>query len=550
MNATVPDTDATTPIDVLIIGAGPTGMTLAIDLARRGLHIRVIDKAAHPFDGSRAKGIQPRSLEVLDDLGALDDVLAGGSLYPLHGIHLGPLTIPWRMLPQRQPSAAVPYPNTWLIPQARTDRALHAQLQHLGRDVEYSKQLVELTQSRDWVAAAVASDDAAEEITARYAVGADGGSSVVRKQLGVQFVGSTDEQDRMIIVDAAATGLSGNRWHAWPGRGGRFIAACPLPHSELFQWMIRLAPDEEPVLDEVALTERIRSHTRNRRITLRDIAWKSVFRPNIRMVERYRCGRVFLAGDAAHVHTPVGAQGMNTGMQDAYNLGWKLAQVLAGADDRLLDSYEAERLPIAAAVLGLSTRKYEAISKLDPSSIRRGKDEQQLKLTYRGGPLAPADGDRTKTLRVGDRAPDAHMVGPNGRRVRLFDSYRGPHFTAIAYGARAADDLDRLTWPSTGAKLKRIVVDTDTDATRPGCTFTDSERIFRQIYGLTGDTLLLIRPDGYIGHIATQNRLAATHTAAHALTPSETCTGAPANGGAPAPIKGPTNEPHTQCHND
>ncbi|MFI5621582.1 FAD-dependent oxidoreductase [Streptomyces sp. NPDC051567] len=503
-------------LDVLVVGAGPAGTALAVDLARRGLDVRIIDKAPHAFDGSRAKGVQPRTLELLHDLGALDDVLAGGGVYPPLGIHLGPLTAPWRMYRVRRATPDVPYPNTWLIPQYRTDRALHARLGRLGRTVEFGRQLVGFTQGPDSVTATVTDDGGkeAERITARYLVGADGGSSAVRKQLGIGFVGSTDEQDRMIIVDARTTGLSRDRWHVWPGPGGRFVGACPLPDSDLFQWMVRLAPGEEASLDEQQLNERIRSHTRDRRLKLSGIRWKSVFRPNIRLAERYRSGRVMIVGDAAHVHTPAGAQGLNTGVQDAYNLGWKLGQVLAGADDRLLDSYEAERLPIAASVLGLSTAKYEALSAYSTSAIRRGGDESQLGLSYHGGPLAPGHGDRTKTLRVGDRAPDAELPHPGadaaGRvPARLFDLCRGPHFTAVAYGTRAAQALDRLDWAPSGARLKRITV----DATDAGI------QTFRRAYGPTGDTLLLIRPDGYIGHIATDDWLNTTHAAARTMTP-------------------------------
>jgi hypothetical protein len=290
-----------------------------------------------------------------------------------------------------------------------------------------------------------------------------------------------------------------------------------LPHTDLFQWMIRLAPGEEPQVDEEQLNLRIRSRTRNKHITVSGIRWTSVFRPNIRLAASYRHGRVFLVGDAAHVHTPMGAQGLNTGVQDGYNLGWKLAQVLAGANPRLLDSYEAERLPVAAAVLDLSTEKYNDLSKLDPSSIRRSKDEQQLELTYHGGPLAPG-GDHTTTLRAGDRAPDATLYDANGRQTCLFDSYKGPHFTAIAYGPRAAHALDRLDWPPAGAQLKRIVI----DSTAAGAdeTLSDADGTFQRIYGLAEDTLLLIRPDGYIGHIAARDIPGSTQAAVQALTPS------------------------------
>jgi 2-polyprenyl-6-methoxyphenol hydroxylase-like FAD-dependent oxidoreductase len=496
------------PIDVLIVGAGPSGTVLAIDLIRRGLNVRIIDKAAHAFEGSRAKGVQPRTLEVLEDLGALDDVLAGGDTYPLMGIHIGPLTIPWRIIPKKQPTADVPFPSTWLVPQYRTDRALHARLHALGASVEFGKELVSLAANEASVTATVQTDEGLEQIEARYVAGADGGSSKVRRLLGIGFDGSTDEQDRMIIADAVVTGLSRDRWHVWPRGRGRFVAACPLPDSDLFQWMIRLAPGEEPLLNREALAKRIHKETGNSRIELDDVRWTSVFRPNVRIAARYRIGRIFLLGDAAHVHTPMGAQGLNTGIQDAYNLGWKIAQALYGADDRLLDTYEAERLPIAAGVLALSTKKYEALTTLDPSSIRRGKGVQQLAISYRGGPLAPNGGNRTKTLCVGDRAPDAELIDAVGAKSRLFHAFRGPHFTAVAYGARAGAALARLEWSKTGAGLKRVLVDADGGlALLRGTVLADRSHTFRRAYGVAGDALFLVRPDGYLGHLAVDDTL-------------------------------------------
>ncbi|WP_431236216.1 FAD-dependent monooxygenase (plasmid) [Mycolicibacterium psychrotolerans] len=509
----------TNSTDVLIVGAGPAGTALAIDLARRGVAVRLIDKATHAFDGSRAKGIQPRTLEVFDDLGALPDIINQGALYPPMGIHLGPITIPFRMMAKGRRGPDVPYPNTWLIPQYHTDRVLHARFESLGGRVEFDTELKEFTDHGSHVSAYVTTPAGAEHITARYLVGADGGASRVRKILGIEFRGTTDDADRILIVDAAVSGgLSREYWHVWPGIKGRFVGACPLPHSDTFQWMIRLSADEAAPQDLAQINARVQAHTRNKRLGLHDIAWQSVFRPNIRLAANYRRGRVLLAGDAAHVHTPAGAQGLNTGIGDAYNLGWKLGQVLAGADDQLLNTYEQERQPIAAGVLGLSTEKYEGIGKFDPSSIRRGKDEKQLALTYHGGPLAPLASDRTATLRVGDRAPDADLVTKGGRRVRLFDAYRGPHFTALAYGPHAAVLAD-LDWPTAGAQLTRVIIDTSGKRDLPDGVFTDPTGQFAEIYGLSRDTLFLIRPDGYIGHIAIHNIAGTTRVAAQAVAP-------------------------------
>jgi 2-polyprenyl-6-methoxyphenol hydroxylase-like FAD-dependent oxidoreductase len=260
----------TTDPDVLIVGAGPVGTTLAIDLVRRGVGVRIIDKAAGGFDGSRAKGIQPRTLEVFDDLGSVIDVIAGGSTFPLMGIHFGPITVPWRML--RSPHAdddGVPYAHTWLIPQFRTDSALRDRLHGLGVNVEYNCELIDVTPTADTATASITTPEGIDTINARYVVGADGGGSAVRKQTGIGFVGSTDEADRMLIVDATVDGgLGRNRWHVWP-RLGRFIGACPLPHGNQFQLMIRLEPDEKPPTNEEELTRCVRKGTGNKRLTVR-----------------------------------------------------------------------------------------------------------------------------------------------------------------------------------------------------------------------------------------------------------------------------------------
>lgn len=493
-----------TSIEVLVVGAGPTGSVLAIDLARRGVKVRLIEKNSVSFPGSRAKGLQPRTLELFADLDVIDSTLASGKLYPPMGVHLGPLTIPKRMYKNRQPTEDVPYPNTWMLPQFVTDAMLHSKLSEFGVKVEYATTLVGFDQDADGVRARVTTADSAEQIACDYIVGADGGASLVRQTLGVDFVGKTDESDRMILLDCMVENLSRKYWHVWPGRKGRFTVACPLPGNELFQWMIRLEPGEEPNLDEVSVNERVRKHTKSKEIRLHDFRWTSVFRPNIRLASDYNVGRVFLAGDAAHVHTPMGAQGLNTGVQDAYNIGWKLGQVLAGAPRKLLDSYEAERRPVAASVLGRSTKKYEAAETGEEETMKRGVDEQQLLISYREGPLGGNGDSATKTLLIGDRAPDAHLADLNSNRIRLFDLFRGPHFTALAFGKEAAIDLMKISWADQGAALKRVTINAGSEV-GADANLTDHFRSFEKIYGVSDQAVILVRPDGYIASISNRN---------------------------------------------
>ncbi|MDR6144033.1 2-polyprenyl-6-methoxyphenol hydroxylase-like FAD-dependent oxidoreductase [Microbacterium foliorum] len=528
-------TDAPTPqatpssdadVDVLIAGAGPTGMTLAIDLARRGHTVRVIDASDGSFDGSRAKGVQPRTLEVLEDLGALQQVLEGGSTYPMLGAHLGPITVPWTMNKIRPVRPGVPYPNTWLIPQYRTNAALLACAEKAGVTVDFSTRLTGLTQTDDLVTSTVqktsTDTDSFQDVTvtARYLLGADGASSTVRKALGIPFTGRTDDADRVVLFDTETRGLARNRWHVWPGLGKTFVGACPLPHTNTFQWMIRLAPDETPDLRHDALRARVAERI-GRKVTLGAFAWKSVFRPNIRLADAYRAGRVFVAGDAAHVHPPAGAQGLNTGIQDSYNLGWKLSQVLAGAPDTLLDSYETERRPIAAAVLGLSSRKYDGLGTLDLSSITRGDAEQQLTLNYRHT-TTPTTPGRKGAVLTGDRAPDAELVDASGKPRRLFEVLRGPHFTLIGFGVDTLSPVTGLFWPTAGAGLLRVVITpTGTGGPLSGDVehVADESGQFVDLYGATPGTLFLIRPDGYVAARTTSNQTPALIAAVAELTP-------------------------------
>lgn len=244
-----------------------------------------------------------------------------------------------------------------------------------------------------------------------------------------------------------------------------------LPGSEHYQFVANMATEDVPALTLDAVQKLVVDRSGRDDIVLRDLRWISLYRVNARMVDRFRVGRVILAGDAAHVHSSAGGQGLNTSVQDAYNLGWKLAAVIYGAPEKLLDTYEEERMPVAASVLGLSTDLHHR--NFAPA---KGPAPQlhQMDITYRGCSLAVDDRVFQGNLRAGDRAPDALL--DNG--VRLFDVLRGTHFTLLTFGAQAP-----------------VIADVCTQQMTPSPD-----------YDVTATTLVLVRPDGYIGVMTESGR--------------------------------------------
>ncbi|MBV1935424.1 FAD-dependent oxidoreductase [Streptomyces sp. BV286] len=453
--------DATTT-DVLIVGAGPTGLTLALDLARRGVRALVVERSAALFPGSRGKGIQPRTMEVFDDLGVLDAIRAAGGVYPVGMVWQdGRRQGEHRMFDETEATEAEPYAGgPWMVPQWRTQSILAARLAELGGSVAFGRELVGVEQDTDGVTARFGSG---APVRARWAVAADGGRSAVRRALGITMTGETVDPAPTLVADIRVTGLDRDNWHVFPPAGGEgFLAICPLPHTQDFQLMGNFTdPATQPDLSLDGIRKLVATRTHLAPDDVTEVRWASDFRPRAAMADRFREGRVFLAGDAAHVHSPAGGQGLNTSVQDAYNLGWKLAAVLReGAPAALLDSYEEERLPVAARMLGLSTGVHRG-------EVRRGAATQQLGLGYRGTALAVET--RTDlpegTLRAGDRAPDGIRAG-----VRLFDAFRGPHWTLLTVGTdTGVPDLP-------GARTVRIPA-----------------------YEAYGSGVFLVRPDAHVG---------------------------------------------------
>jgi 2-polyprenyl-6-methoxyphenol hydroxylase-like FAD-dependent oxidoreductase len=468
--------------DVLVAGAGPTGLTLALDLARRGIRVRIVEKADHFSVGSRGDGLSPRTLEVFEDLGVIDEVVCAGMAAPVTRIYAGDQVV-WegRMAEPVAPRADVPYPNVRFVPQWRTEEILRTRLAAHGVQVALGTGLVGFVQDEAGVTARL---ESGEIVRAAYLVGADGGRSTVRKQLAVPFVGETNDDVSLLLADVRVDGLDHEFGHGWMLDGRTFFGFTPLAGADDYYVITTQASGITPTLE--GLQRALGAASGRTDLRLRELTWSTIWRPNIRMTQQFRVGRVFIAGDAAHVHPPSGGQGLNTGVQDAYNLGWKLGAVLDGRSDELLDSYQAERLPVAARVLGISTKLLEKHIAGAEDAFERGEETRQLDLSYRGGPLTLDDGSSCVVV-AGDRAPDAPCVDHDGRPVRLFDCYAGPHWTLLRFGP-TAPALDRA-----GVQSHCV-----------GCDLVDIDHHVQDAYGVKDGAAVLIRPDGYIGAITSR----------------------------------------------
>jgi 2-polyprenyl-6-methoxyphenol hydroxylase-like FAD-dependent oxidoreductase len=479
--------------DVLIIGAGPTGLTLACELARRGIDFRIIEASPAPQAGSRGKGLQPRSLELFDNLGILQEIVANGVFgLPICFYDEAGNARVENLYEKRQARPDAPYLMPLLTPQWRVEEVLRRKLAQLGVHPDFATELTGFVQDDDGVAADVVGPAGSETIHARWLVGCDGGRSLVRHLAGIEFLGETLETHRMLLGDVRVSGLDRAHWHIWRSNEG-FLALCPLPSTDMFQFQASIAPGQDCETDLGTYQNLAERRTGRSDIRLLDPGWMSLWRANIRMVNRYRAGRVFLAGDAAHVHSPAGGQGMNTGIQDAYNLGWKLAAVIGGVDAALLDTYQQERLPIAAWVLGISTELMTSVVATGTITFRRDEETLQLGLGYRESSLTRDMRPDGKGLRAGDRAPDAPGLIGLGGPCRLFDLLRGPHVTVLGFGEQWRPLIDACAARFAEGLKGYAIVRSPGDQS----CFVDADGHARAAY--RDDTLFVIRPDNYIG---------------------------------------------------
>jgi 4,5-epoxidase len=486
--------------------------------------VRVFEKRAGPSVHSKAIGLQHRVSELLAILGVADRFVARSGSPTSVNIYEG-----WnRILQLRFPTPegisgqGAFLPRPLLLPQSETERLLAELLAELGTPVEWETELLEHQQDPLGVDLAVRRNGRDETIRTEWLVSCEGAHSSVRKQSGIDFEGKSHPL-AFLMADVVMTpnNVSHLENHVWLHPQGS-VALLPLPPENTWRLFIEVPTGEaDPQLADLARVQRI---VRERAAPLSssvidDLLWLSDFRIHARMVGHMRAGRVFLAGDAAHIHSPTGGQGITTGIHDAINLAWKLGRVALGAPDALLDTYEEERLPHAAEVLRETDRTtsvllaprfpwrhirdYLILPLLRVPSLQRrmfGKFSQ-LHVSYRLSTLSQPPMKRRPhgiKLLPGDRAPDvSFFVGSTAGTVTIFELLQG--LRPLVLLRAAPHDEDAIVDACEGLAARAFAIaDADAGDLRPWA-LTDSTGDFRRLYGAPKEFLWLIRPDGHVG---------------------------------------------------
>jgi 2-polyprenyl-6-methoxyphenol hydroxylase-like FAD-dependent oxidoreductase len=511
-----------TKVDALVVGAGPVGLNMAAALLAQGLRVRIIDSAADRVQESRAIGIQARTLEALEICGVVDELLeighrlTGVTLYGEAGSEIGHLD--FNNIPSR-------YPFILTLPQSETERILGDHLRRNGLEIERQTTLVSFEQSDFAVSAKIALPGGRhEEISPDWLLGCDGARSKVREILGLQFAGKTFDLHFLLGDFHAETTLSEEHAHVF-GRPEGLLAFFPLGKGR-YRLVADNPPEEFRTDKGPSLNgwQQIADRRSSVPMKLSDLGWTTYFRVNSRMVEGLRRGRAFVLGDAAHIHSPALAQGMNTGIQDAWNLGWKLALVhRCFARPDLLDSFERERLPVEHNVLRMTEFTQSMITAEKPSNrllrdnllpILSGirafqktatKTVSETAIEYRGSPVVE-DHYAPNGPHAGDFAPAAILSRPEKKvRISLASLFGKGHVLLYLAslqswpdGFQAAKPIFELIQKHYGQTITPyLILPDEGPATLPGVELLiDVDDQFARHYAAS--VLYLVRPDGYV----------------------------------------------------
>ncbi|KDQ10915.1 hypothetical protein BOTBODRAFT_35858 [Botryobasidium botryosum FD-172 SS1] len=543
------------PPAVLVVGAGPAGLAAALSLAQNGVPVRIIEKSNAYQAGSRGVGIQPRTLEAFASFGVLDDIFARGATknkmraYAPNGRDVAR---EWESFEILEPSPSAPYPNPCLIPQDDTEAILRDHLQRYNVQVELGRELVSLEQDDEGVTAQIVShsdtSSTPETVRVSWMIGADGAKGITRKALGLEFVGETREGEGFLLADLEVENFNRDAWQLWgtAGSGGTGgVALRPLPGDSRCVLLGRMeSMDVVWDADLSRIQEHFNAISKRDDIKFTRANWASKWRPNIRMVNKFYSGRVFVIGDAAHVHSPTGGQGLNSSVQDAHNLAWKITLAYKkAASPSLLSTYETERMPIIAEMLNISTKlldKYQFTigSTVSSATLNAAADPwlrdqklRQLGVNCRWSPIVVDErtpavegqvndvyGVEAGVLRAGDRAPDASgLIDVSSvTTTTLFGEFSSTSHTVLVFaeqdGSIALPILRKLAPYSAqvspnSSLVQSIVILPSTLASHScegssGKMLVDREGHAYDAYAIKDEGyVVIVRPDGVVGAI-------------------------------------------------
>ncbi|OGE20224.1 MAG: hypothetical protein A3J42_03750 [Candidatus Dadabacteria bacterium RIFCSPHIGHO2_12_FULL_53_21] len=525
--------------DVLVVGAGPTGLTMACELARHGITPRIIDKSPAPSDKSKAFGIHARTLELFEGMGIADTVLGQGNIcngFDMYN-HGKPLaSVVFDSLQSK-------YPFFLIIAQSDTEKILNAHLESYGIRVEREKELVGIEHKQDSLRARIGLKDGSEEfIDCSYIAGCDGAHSTSRHLLDLEFKGAP-YPNYWLLADCDLD------WKYPLHHLSVFIhprgvtAYFPL-YSDRGRLMFELpdAPVDEEMPDPTI--EDVRRLMGEREIDYRSVGnpnWLAYFKLHHRMVDKYGDGRVFLSGDAAHIHSPMGGQGMNTGIQDSYNLAWKLALVLKGkSPESILGSYNEERHRIGEGVVNLTDKAARMVgihnpvlsairnnligrlSKIDAVQEKLLTTLSQIEINYRESPIVverwyqpdAVEGyhNYRHDLQAGERVKDYTLLSLDGKySTQLYGLFKDTRHKLLLFTGALPEDMEfdelrkiRRSIETEYEDMIDVHLIAGTNALPPdfikmSSVWRDEDLLMHRDFGAAKSSLYLIRPDGYIG---------------------------------------------------
>ena len=531
---------------VLIVGAGPTGLTLAVTLRQHGVECRVIDKLLEPSDKSKALAIHARSLEMFESMGLADEMVATGNICGGFSMNTGKT----RLARVSTADVESPFPFILMLSQAEIERIMTEKLKSLGGTIERGLELTNMVESNGTVNVTLA-DSNGKEQTAAYAwvVGCDGAHSKVRKLLNLSFEGSAYEEQFGLADIDIDSGIAEDEVSTFFHEDGALVF-FPMGNGRFRT----LANVEEKVVSGDAPSREFMQDLLDKRgpgnVKILKTYWLAWFRIHRRSVSRYRVGHAFVAGDAAHIHSPVGGQGMNTGMQDAHNLAWKLAMVVRGeAHESLLDSYEEERHPIGQMLLkgtdvatklaflrnplakkvrnhmisflsqqDIFLQRVRSVGTMTAVNYRKSpivgeyRDMADIQLAHDEAserPSLPAWVEFARAPLPGDHAPDVMLTDESGRQIRLYEILRESRNNLLLFDGKPTEEGYRnMELIARGIKEKygdfikcHLIISADKvppSLRFEGNIYLDPDQSVQETYGASAEAQYLIRPDYYI----------------------------------------------------